>query len=83
MTDDFSLERLEELVVSRIVAHRQNHDSRRDIPAGVILTVCALIAGLSAGVQRAHRYPSSPGSESAVLAEDASLAPSSLLTTGQ
>jgi hypothetical protein len=79
MSDDISLERLEERVLGRIALYRCR-PNRAYIPTGVVLTVCALLAGVSAGYLRAHRYPA-PGSESAVLAEDASLAPSTLLTT--
>ena len=80
MDDDFSLERLEDQVMGRIALHRRRPD-RGEIPTGVVLTMCALLAGLGAGYLRAQRYPSRPGSESAVLAEDASIAPSALLTT--
>jgi hypothetical protein len=84
MTIDTSLHSLESDVLARIRAHRQHGHPRAALPLGVVVTACALIVGLGVGVASAeHRQSSSIGaSETVVLGEDASLAPSSLLASG-
>ena len=83
MNTDSSLERLENDVLARIVAHRQMQSGRHSLPVGVLVVVCALAAGLGAGIFHSQRLPYGGGSESVVLAEDASLAPSTLLASAQ
>ena len=83
MTTNISLDQLEGAVLARISAHRTRRRERESLPAGVVLTVCALVAGLSVGLVHGHHGSVvGRGSESVVLADDASLAPSSLLTSG-
>jgi hypothetical protein len=77
---DRRLEQLEEDVLRRIAGYRRTGSSNGVYPVGAIVTVCALLAGLAIGVRLADRAPAS-GSEAAVLADDASLAPSALLAS--
>jgi len=79
---DPRLERVEAEVLARIAAVRQADSSTGVYPVGAIVMVCALLAGLAIGVRHAERT-SAPGSEAAVLADDASLAPSALLVNAR
>jgi hypothetical protein len=75
------LEHLEQDVLQRISAHRKRRAERAAVPAGALVTACALIAGLGVGVASAHRYQTVVPSEAVVLGDDASLAPSTLLAS--
>jgi hypothetical protein len=77
---DRRLEQLEADVLRRIAAFRQTGSSAGVYPVGALVTVCALLAGLAIGVRHAHQTVVT-GSEAAVLADDASLAPSTLLAS--
>jgi hypothetical protein len=79
---DSSLQSLESDVLARIREHREYARTRTALPLGVLVTACALIAGLGVGVASAQRHQSVGASETAVLGEDAYLAPSSLLASG-
>jgi hypothetical protein len=76
-----SLARLEADVLARIAAHRQMQSGRRSLPVGVLLVVGALAAGLGAGIFHARGAAGTLPSETVVLAEDSSMAPSSLLVS--
>jgi hypothetical protein len=82
MSNQPSLERLEQDVLVRIRAHRQRSDSRSALPVGAVVTACALIVGLGVGVASAQHHESLGASEAVVLGDDAMLAPSSLLASG-
>jgi ABC-type dipeptide/oligopeptide/nickel transport system permease subunit len=82
MKADFSLAQLEADVFARMAAHRRMQSGRRSLSIGVLMVACALVAGLGAGLFHA-RGARAPGSESVVLADDASLAPSTLLANAQ
>jgi hypothetical protein len=82
MSNQASLERLEQDVLSRIRSHRQRANNRSALPVGAVVTACALIVGLGVGVASAQRRQSTGASEAVVLGEDAMLAPSSLLASG-
>ena len=77
-----SLDRLEQAVLERIQAHRALQQRRR-VPIALALAACALATGLGVGVSRAQRSAQLPPSEVAVLADDAALAPSTLLASAQ
>lgn len=79
MISEPSLDKLEQDVLLRIVAHRQHGASRGAVPVSALVTACALIAGLGVGVASAQHHQMTRASEDVVLGEDASLAPSSLL----
>jgi hypothetical protein len=79
---DSRLEQLEADVLARIAAFRESGSSRGIFPVGAIITVCALLAGLAIGMRHAQDAPLT-GSETAVLAEDAGLAPSTLLVSAR
>lgn len=82
MSNQPSLERLEQDVLSRIQAHRKRASSRSALPIGAVVTASALIIGLGVGVASAQHRQSTGASEAVVLGEDALLAPSSLLASG-
>jgi len=82
MAASFSLERVEQDVLLRIDAYRQNAVNRAAVPLGAVVTACALIVGLGVGMVGARRHHSTFASEAVVLGVDASLAPSSLLANG-
>lgn len=77
-----SLEGLEQDVLLRIQAHRAHGANRGALPLGVVVTACALIIGVGVGVASAQHRQTVGASETVVLGEDASLAPSSLLASG-
>ena len=79
-----ALDRLESQVLARIGAYRQLERSRRTaLPIGLAIAVCSLAAGMSVGVYHAPHAVRAIGSEAVILASDARLAPSALLTSGQ
>lgn len=82
MSIDPSLPLLENDVLARIHRHRERARSPAALPLGVVVTACALIVGLGVGVASAEHHQSIGASETVVLGEDASLAPSSLLASG-
>jgi hypothetical protein len=75
---DTRLDHLETDVLARIADYRRAGSSAGVYPVGAIVMVCALLAGIAIGLQRSQPAPAS-GSEAAVLADDARLAPSALL----
>jgi hypothetical protein len=77
---DPSLDQLEVQVLARIAAHRSAHTGA--LPIGVVVTLSALVVGLAIGVAQSGG-PHTSGSETAVLADDAGLAPSTLLASNQ
>lgn len=77
-----SLDLLESDVLARINAHRQAQKSTRALPVAVLVCVTALAAGWLTGKSEQRRAPAG-SSESALLADDMKLAPSSLLANNQ
>lgn len=76
------LDQLEFEVLARICAHRQAR--RGALPVGLFVTLTALAAGVVMGLlQPPHNGAIMRGSEMVVLADDARLAPSTLLTASQ
>jgi hypothetical protein len=80
---EISLEALEIDVLSRIAAHRQAEQSAGTLPIALLVSVTALASGLLTGISEPQRGASRQGSEAALLADDVSLAPSSLLASSQ
>jgi hypothetical protein len=78
-----SLDALESEVLQQIAAHRQARYSKGTLPIALLVTVTALATGLLIGISEPRPAPVRPGSEAALLADDVSLAPSSLLANNQ
>jgi hypothetical protein len=78
-----SLDGLESDVLSRITAHRKAQKSIGALPVALLLAFTALASGLLTGISGPHRPVNSRGSEAALLAEEVTLAPSSLLASNQ
>ena len=83
MKFDPSLSRLESDVMSRIALHRQAQKSLHGLPIALLICFAALASGWLTGWERPHHKASPSGSEAALLADDVSLAPSSLLASNQ
>jgi hypothetical protein len=79
MSNEISLDGLEQDVLLRIRRHRQHSGAPTALPIGAVLAACALIVGLGVGVITAQHRPMVWGSETVVLGDDALLTPSSLL----
>jgi hypothetical protein len=83
LDSDPSLAKLEAAVLSRIAAHRDGVKAMRALTVPVLITVTALASGLATGIgDQLHRRTTN-SSEAALLAEEATLAPSSLLASNQ
>jgi hypothetical protein len=74
-----TLDDLEAEVLKQIAAHRQARYSKGTLPIALLVTVTALATGMLIGISEPRQTPARPGSEAALLADDVSLAPSSLL----
>jgi hypothetical protein len=74
-----SLDRLELDVLARITRHREDQNDPGTLPAGLTLAVAALSVGMLIGWSQSQRAVSDPASERIVLADEARLAPSTLL----
>jgi hypothetical protein len=83
MNSNDRLDRLEADVLKRIDAHRRMRSARFSLLLGTLLAVTALGSGLWTGVSELQRRTTRPGSEAALLDDDLSLAPSSLLASNQ
>jgi hypothetical protein len=82
MNTESPLDLLESDVLARIRRHRLAQSSIRPIPIAIAVCVSALAGGLLTGMAERHRDDPA-GSEAALLADDLSLAPSSLLANSQ
>ena len=82
LNSDPSLARLEAAVLSRIAAHRDAVKAIRALAVPILITMTALASGLVTGIGQLHRRTTN-SSEAALLAEEATLAPSSLLASNQ
>jgi hypothetical protein len=80
---DTSLDTLESDVMARIASHRHAQKSLRGLPVALLICFTALASGWLTGWARPHHKPPPSGSEAALLADDVSLAPSSLLASNQ
>jgi hypothetical protein len=81
MKFDPSLDLLETDVLSRIAAHRQAQKNLRALPVMLLICFTALAGGWLTGWASPHHKAPAPRSEAALLADDVSLAPSSLLAS--
>ena len=82
LDSDPSLARLEAAVLSRIAAHRDAVKATRALAVPILITMTALAGGLVTGIGQPHQNTTN-SSEAALLAEEATLAPSSLLASNQ
>lgn len=78
-----SVDDLEAAVLTRIARHRQDQLDPGTLPTGLTLVVIALTAGMVIGWNQARQLPGPHDSETVLLADDAQLAPSSLLVSYQ
>jgi hypothetical protein len=78
-----SLDALEIHVLSRIAGHRHAQQAAGTLPIALLVSITALASGLLTGISEPYRWATRQGSETALLADDASLAPSSLLASNQ
>jgi hypothetical protein len=78
-----SLDGLESEVLSRIATHRQAQRPTGALPVALLLAFTALASGLVTGIAGPHRHSAARSSEAALLADEISLAPSSLLASNQ
>ncbi len=76
-----SLDGLEAEVLSRIAAHRQARKSTGALPIALLVAFTALASGLLTGISTPHRSFPGRGSEAALLADEVTLAPSTLLAS--
>jgi hypothetical protein len=85
MNPNASLQSLEADVLARIATHRKRgaRGAGAALPVGIAVIVCALAAGLGTGLRHLPRQAAATNSESVVLAEEASLAPSTLLVSSR
>ncbi len=79
---DPSLDMLESDVLSRIASHRQAQQHLRALPVTLLICFTALAGGWLTGWAGPH-HKAPPRSEAALLADDVSLTPSSLLASNQ
>jgi hypothetical protein len=77
------LELLESDVLARIAAHRQAQKSLRSLPVAIMVCAIALASGWLTGMAGPRQKATPAGSESALMADDMRLAPSSLLASNQ
>jgi hypothetical protein len=80
---DPSLDKLEADVLSRVAGHRASMKSRSALPVALLVAFTALAGGLLTGISEPHRHGAGRASEAALLADEVSLAPSSLLASNQ
>jgi hypothetical protein len=78
-----SLDSLESDVLTRIASHRQAQESLRAVPVALLICFTALAGGWVTGWANPHYKARPAASEAALLADDVSLAPSSLLASNQ
>ena len=78
-----SLDQLEPDVLRRIAEHRHARQSASPFVLALVLTAAALGGGLAKGMAGTRQPPAHPGCEAALLADEISLAPSSLLASRQ
>lgn len=78
-----SVDELETAVLARIARHRQDQLDPGTLPTGLTLAVIALTVGMVIGWSQARQLTSPHRSENVLLADDARLAPSSLLVSNQ
>jgi hypothetical protein len=77
------LDRVEIDVLARIRRHREERRSLRPVQVALAVCTLALLSGWFTGHAQLHKRAIPTGSEAAVLADDVSLAPSSLLASNQ
>jgi hypothetical protein len=78
---DRSLDALESELLARIAAHRVARKTSATLSVALLLAFTALAGGVVTGITEPRHKTA--GSEAALLAEDAGLAPSSLLASNQ
>lgn len=78
---DRMLDTLESAVLRRIARHRVTSRSTAAFSIAALLGLTALAGGVLTGRMAPHPTAAGPGSESALLADDVGLAPSSLLAS--
>jgi hypothetical protein len=78
---DRKLDTLESAVLQRIARHRITHRSAVAFSLSALLGLGALAGGVLTGMMAPHPATAGSGSESALLADDVGLAPSSLLAS--
>jgi len=78
-----SLNDLESTVLMRIARHREEQLDPGTLPTGLALAAVALTVGMFIGWNQARQSSSPHGSETMLLADDARLAPSSILASAQ
>jgi len=76
---DRVLDTLESAVMQRIARHRATRGSPVAFSIAALLGLTALASGVLTGRMAPHHAAAESGSESALLADDVGLAPSSLL----
>ena len=74
-----ALDHLELDVLARIARHREDQSDPETLPTGLTLAIAALSVGMVIGWTQSQRAVSDPASETIVLADEARLAPSTLL----
>ncbi len=77
------LDRLEIDVLARIRRHREERGALRPLRLAFLVCTVALLSGWLTGHARSQGGAISAGSEATVLADDVSLAPSSLLASNR
>jgi hypothetical protein len=79
------LDLLESDVMARIASHRQAQKSLRSLPVAALVCAIALAGGWLTGMEGSRQKSAAQpaGSESALMADDMRLAPSSLLANNQ
>jgi hypothetical protein len=82
MKHSHTLDQLEGDVLARIALHRRSLTGPKVLPVALVICAAALIGGLLTGRAQSRHVPPK-GSEAALLAEDVSLAPSSLLASNR
>lgn len=83
MKSTHSLNDLESTVLARIARHREEQLDAGTLPTGVALAAVALTVGMVIGWNQSRQLTSPHGSETMLLADDARLAPSSLLASNR
>ncbi len=78
-----SVDELETAVLARIAQHRQDQLDPGTLPTGLTLAAIALTAGMVIGWNQSRQLGNPHRSETVLLADDARLAPSSLLVSNQ
>jgi hypothetical protein len=78
---DRVLDTLESAVLQRIARHRVTRSPAAAFSIAALLGLTALASGVLTGMMAPHHPAAGSGSESALLADDVGLAPSSLLAS--